>query len=557
MHILNKINIKIVFCFLLSVFVLAGGSAYSLSPSSSLDKLSFDYFLAEEYYPDPAKSPSVAARMDIEDFEKVTYVKQLKDMFGDNIVQNLDDLDPWLQAETEFIRHDLNSMFVPGEKGIRTDHWAPGNLLLIATQKCSARCEHCLIFSSPKTKVFLPKEKIANVFAGQYGASIKDLSLSGGEIFLHQDFKEIISSYSVQSVVTNAFWAKNKDVCRKKILEFKDALYSNPKIDKSEFFFGFSVDRIHMKDKTVSLESIANVIEVLYEEIPEIKIDLMKVNLLDEGTLIDLFAILSERGYEVIANKDQDIYDVNFSGKVPFVIQKQGKPETARPLYIDSFPLVPVGRASLLDPKEFNFKSREDMLSLLDTKALKSVYVDSEEEYQYVVGPDGSVSMHNIYLIPPAPVNAGNFNYESWDQIVERIARDPIAVYSRMNKMDVIFNAMARKYPDFAEILKNKAVSTQQLIYMILLNPERRMFINMILLKDALSNGILQANPDTESSSSFVNFLKKATDDEMFDFISKRVAALREIAEEKEAKKPVVFSHAQKQKALLASLASA
>lgn len=557
MNNINKINMKFVMCILLFALFFAGTNANALSPSSSIEKLSFEYFLANEYYPDTENSPSVAARMDIEDFEKINYLKELKEKFGQDIVKNIDDLDPWLQAETEIMRHNINEMFLPGDKGIKTKHWAPGNILLIATQKCSARCEHCLIFSSPKTKVFLPKEKIAGVFAGKYGEGIENLSLSGGEIFMHQDFQEIISNYSVQSIVTNAFWAKNKDVCRKKILEFKDALYSNDKIDKSEFYFGISVDRIHMKDNSISLNSIANVIEVLYEEMPEIKIDLMKVSLKQEGTLIDLFNVLAERGYEIITDDKQDNMEESAGKKTIFSIKKVNTADTARPLYIDSFPLVPVGRASLLNPDEFNYKSREEMLDLLNNKSLKSVYVDNKEQYQYVVGPDGSVSMHNIYLIPPAPVNAGNFNYESWDKIIGRIAKDPIAIYSRMNKMDTMFEAMASYYPDFADELKDKAVATQQLVYMILLNPERRMFLNMLLLKDAVDNNILKVNPEHTSSASLMNFLFKASNDDIFEFVGRRVASLREIAGAKEDVKPVLFSHAPKQKAMLASLASA
>lgn len=552
------LNIKKILSFVVLIaFCVVATTGYCLSPSSSLDNLSFKYFVEKEFFPDMERKSNVGARMDIDGIEKLQYMQDLKAKYSEDLFMNLDDFDPWLQAESEYIRHDINSLFLPAENGIQPEHWAPDNILLIATQQCSAKCEHCLIFSSPRTKVYLNQNGMDNVFGGKYGNAIEDFSLSGGEIFMHPEFYDIMSKYPVHSIVTNAYWAKSKETCRKKILEFKEAIYANDKIDKSSFYFGFSLDRMHMQDKSVSLEAIANVVETLYYEVPEVKIDLMKVNLKGEENVKKLFDILEERGFDVIVKDASVITDIDVVGKDIFVIQEKGKPETAREVYIDSFPLVPVGRAALLDDNEFNYKDKDNLLRMLDKNSLKSQYLNTEDKYQYVVGPDGSVSIQNIYLVPPAPVNIGNFNDESWDKIINRVASDPVAIYSRINKLDVMFNALAKRYPDFADSLKAKAVAPQQLLYMMLLNPERRMFLNLVLLKDALENNILKIDLDNPAANALAQFVLKASEDDIFDFAQKRVAVLRDILVKKRENRPSVFDSKKTQNNNIVLLRSA
>jgi MoaA/NifB/PqqE/SkfB family radical SAM enzyme len=95
---------------------------------------------------------------------------------------------------------------------------------LLVTFRCNAECEHCLVDAGPHRSEVMEETDVRSYIDQAcvipYGTSA--LCLSGGEVFLYPALLERIISYAATkfasiSVVTNAFWAKNEAIARRKL----------------------------------------------------------------------------------------------------------------------------------------------------------------------------------------------------------------------------------------------------------------------------------------------------------------------------------------------------
>jgi hypothetical protein len=101
---------------------------------------------------------------------------------------------------------------------------------LLLTFRCNAECAHCLVDAGPRRSEVMDEADVQSYIdqasAIPYGTSA--LCFSGGEVFLYHSLLERAISYAAGkfasiSVVTNAFWARNEAVARRKLEPLKAA----------------------------------------------------------------------------------------------------------------------------------------------------------------------------------------------------------------------------------------------------------------------------------------------------------------------------------------------
>ncbi len=131
------------------------------------------------------------------------------------------------------------------------DRFPPHERLAINfTLTCNLACAHCIVESSPHRRERLTTDEVRSALtAGQrYGK--KHVTFSGGEVFLFpaQMCEAIVSARELGYVVdveTNAFWARNDSMARKRLAPFVEAGVAGISLSADAYHVAyFPVDRV-------------------------------------------------------------------------------------------------------------------------------------------------------------------------------------------------------------------------------------------------------------------------------------------------------------------------
>lgn len=99
----------------------------------------------------------------------------------------------------------------------------PDSAGVLLTFKCNAMCEECCFECGPKNPFTLSEENIKNIIDQITEIeSIKFIVWTGGEAFLNYKLLLFSLNYAYKKglcsrIVSNGFWAKNKDIAKKKL----------------------------------------------------------------------------------------------------------------------------------------------------------------------------------------------------------------------------------------------------------------------------------------------------------------------------------------------------
>ena len=114
--------------------------------------------------------------------------------------------------------------------------------------------------------------------------------------------------------------------------------------------------------------------------------------------------------------------------------------------------------------------------------------------HQYVIGPDAGLGIYTILYAPPVPYCAGNLADMPWREIEKRLRCDPIATALQALGLPAIWAYMdACIDTGLRECLLKNTRSIQQFMYLLVLEPERRMQMNLFLAELLHRKGIWQS----------------------------------------------------------------
>ncbi|HCT9166896.1 radical SAM protein [Enterococcus faecalis] len=102
-------------------------------------------------------------------------------------------------------------------------NYYPDSAGILLTFKCNAMCEECCFECGPKNPFTLTKEKIKNIIDQLTKMkSVKFIVWTGGEAFLNYNLLLFALDYAYRKglhsrIVSNGFWAKNKNIAKRKL----------------------------------------------------------------------------------------------------------------------------------------------------------------------------------------------------------------------------------------------------------------------------------------------------------------------------------------------------
>ncbi|MBN2535034.1 MAG: hypothetical protein JXB88_19290 [Spirochaetales bacterium] len=443
--------------------------------------------------------------MDIEEAEKQLYFEYLQSFYGKNILDR-EDLDPSRQSLYEDRRHEFNSNVQLDSENMDI---VPGRLLISVTQKCPSHCAHCWVFGSPLATCSLSTNELQAIYNHTLSDRSPGWTLSGGEFFILPHHAEILERFPVQCIYTNGYWGHPAGKCSLYIENFKNALNKNPVIDKSRFYLILSYDRYHREGIGSSFPlatAVARIIHSLYEIMPEISIRISHIedHLIynDNRYLVNYYRAstqlkpnynyircsnnkndfhtiiheLEDMGYECEKTERNDknfnINTLSFSYSKTNGMKKE--------LFVDIFPATPVCRALFLcKPEETPLLKNPGKNSLADLS-----FEHTTRRYHYTIGPDGGVGLYEILYAPPVPYRLGNLIHQPWETIEKRILHDPIAMTLRTKGLSPFIRFMETYYQDIFQAISGHIKTIQQFLYLVLLNPGRKLLLNTYLLEE-------------------------------------------------------------------------
>ena len=414
--------------------------------------------------------------MEINKAERHDYFSALKAIFGDEIIRSERALSTGFQREWEILRHCFNARLGIEGSNIPLD---PERLLISTTQQCTFSCSHCWVFASPQAECSLSIEDLDAIYEHTSANSTARWTVSGGEFFTLPYYTGILKKYPIDCVFTNGFWGFPETRCRKFVEKIASALSVNPYTKDHPLTFILSYDSFHLKsggggEKLAA--AIANIIACFYEILPKIRIRISHSQCCpSDMNFMDVLNVLSEKGFTVFPS-DQHDQNANIHN-ILYSYQRQGFPKLE--LWVDTYPVSQVCRALIYNHRP---NSTPNMIQSAATKSPKT-------RYQYTVGPDGGVGMYQVLYAPPVPYWLGDLVCEPWHRIVERAARDPIALSLIHNGVNSIIEFMKEYYPVLGQAIKCSLPVAQSYLYYILLDPTRRFHLNSYLVKKLSDQG--------------------------------------------------------------------
>jgi hypothetical protein len=423
--------------------------------------------------------------MELEEAERAAYLSSLRSAYGDEIYSDDMVLQASHQRNCEVLRHNMNSrvQFNIGEVDC-----APHRLLVSITQRCTFACSHCWVFGSPTADCSLSLDELDAIHLHTSANRSPRWTVSGGEFFTLPYFAEVLKRYPIDCVFTNGFWGYPKDRCRRYVKRIVAALRENRHLRNNTLTFILSYDTYHVDAGGNHLPlaiAIADIIAEFYETLPQANLRISHArNSPEDAGYQDVISALEKEGFSILQTAQLD-HNGNIA-TVSYRYQKQAG--LAKELFVDTYPVTPICRALLHNHR----------LDSSSSTTCDSTVSSPRARYQYALGPDGGVGLYQILYAPPVPYCLGNLVDEPWSAIAERVARDPIAVTLDKDGISPIVSFLERYYPTLRQSLTPSFHITQQFLYLVLLDPTRRLLLNTYLLRQAHKLDILNMDTDLE-----------------------------------------------------------
>lgn len=424
--------------------------------------------------------------MRIEDQERRPYFDVLQSLYGKKIAAE-QDLVQSRQLFIEHKRHRLNACFI---STVSHSDLFPKRLLISATQKCTFNCAHCWVFASPKAICSLDLKAFNAIYDHLLSDTPPEWTITGGEFFALPYWSDILRCFPVQCLYTNAFWGHPAENCKRQIEKLRRALENNSGIDRRRFTMILSYDRHHVEGagKVFPLSTaVAGIIDQLYESVPDASVRISHT--IDPGDLdrfAPVFVELEKSGFQIRRTRrseaNKNIRTISFTysrGKGP-----------VKEVSVDMFPTTPICRGLLMKIRKNAMPVPEvmDKISAIDS------FHRSRAFHQYTVGPDGGVALYETLYAPPVPFFLGNLVHEPWKEIEERIRHDPIVITLRHEGMRPFMAFMKKFEPKLLASIVADIQTVQQLLYLIFLNPERRLLLNTYLLNELSKRNVFNSH---------------------------------------------------------------
>jgi radical SAM protein with 4Fe4S-binding SPASM domain len=210
-------------------------------------------------------------------------------------------------------------------------------LVFMSTYKCNVTCKHCGIYCSPKDSESISLEDMKRMVDEASELGFLNIVFSGGEpTMLGDDLNKIIEYISIKNqfvairMVTNATWAKTKDIARKKLSDWKKLGLNEINISCGEF---------HQKE--VPLKSVINAFECA----KELKYD--TVLLAGEFLYLDKGSIKPNNFFKEIGFKLTDINESSLFSKKKVIFNLGA--------------VIPVGRGKDINPDNCKTVTYEEL----------------------------------------------------------------------------------------------------------------------------------------------------------------------------------------------------
>ncbi|MCQ9208145.1 MAG: EamA family transporter, partial [Omnitrophica bacterium] len=453
-------------------------------------------------------------------------VKRAKQVFGEKVVKDELDLNYDFQQEAEQLRRQT---FIQGNKGGRkVISWLPCRLIVLPLLKCPANCAHCSVIGNTYNNREMSMDEVAKTLDMEdifIERSI--LILSGGEILLlGEKLNKIIRRFPVLALQTNSVtintvgkakrfldlaqasfrgqvsywqssspreyqpreeWDRHQRAWAEIATEWHNHVRSNIE-EIMQMLISTSFDDFHLEQyPIVSVGKIANLIEAIFDYLPELSMGIFFIN--NKTDFDPLIKELTQRGFEASLNKEQDCILLKGRGG------KSGK--------IDLFGmnLSRRGMALYLGNEYFS----EDIAQPVPYSGLRGQYGGFGRA---IVNCQGDFTFAGEFLPEHSPLVFGNILQEkNWGTILRRLDKDPL-FRSFVNLYADIAEIAEEHFPDVVNAIRlGRPGNFETFIYWVLSNPERKLFITYKLLNDYYQRGILTGNnpfqgrPDTEIKS--------------------------------------------------------
>ena len=406
--------------------------------------------------------------MDINFYEKSAYFHRLREIYGEEVVTDEAFMKTAVQLEFERQRHDINSQLNPKSK---VSIIKPDRLLFMPLQKCTFKCQHCWVFGSTDSEYVLKDDQLHKI--KQNLGHIPQMTVSGGEFFIHSSYRKILSDFPVQCIYSNGFWGYPKSKCRSYLQDIKAAVDINTQINPKKLTMILSYDSYHTANfQSSAVEAISGIISAAYEIFHEMNFRISHLN--NNVCISNITPIIDElkaSGFVVI--QDEIVSSNGNIKTISYQYRKSGLP--VKTLFVDIFPQALIGRAIFQESNSIVGKWWDNM---------------PLSRHQFTIGPDGGVGLYEILYAPPVPYRVGNIIEASWNQISEAISRDPIAITLQVSGLSFIWEYLNTYNKKLELRLKQNTQSIQQFMYLLLIDPERRMLLNRFLTERLYLEGI-------------------------------------------------------------------
>lgn len=436
-------------------------------------------------------------------------VEVLKKLFGEHIINDELDLNYDFQ---QYVEEHRRKVFLRGNKGGKEPLlWLPDRVNLASLLRCPAQCPHC--FYGKKINITMSIEEMMHVFdMTDIYIQNPTIHLSGGEVTLRNDLMEIIETFPINSLVTNASTMTSQAKANKFVKDLKKALIKRLKTSKHTFnkplsnkplngyqrklaayamfknqylrdesedfyYIDISLDDIHLQQNAISVVKIANLIKAIVDNFPEMHI-----------SFIVLKGLWLENAYPAL-KKELKKRSLNLTYKSK---DKQ---------------FLLTGKAGL--KKHINFQEnkidRAGNAIYLPKKYFYTVNLKKHKNIQFgrfgyitraLIDPRGNMTIFDIFQSDHSPLVFGNPVIENWLDIIQRLDKDPLFRKLYEQAIDILPIAQELHPTIVSDIQKGKPGDIGALFYWLLSNPERKLYVTYRLLKDYYEKGILNGkNP--------------------------------------------------------------
>ncbi|MDD5432943.1 MAG: hypothetical protein PHO70_08195, partial [Candidatus Omnitrophica bacterium] len=467
-------------------------------------------------------------------FQPVTNkLKRVKELFGERVVTDELDLNYDFQQACEQLRRE---QFLKGNNCAKEIlEWVPHLMHVVPSFLCNAYCSHCLFSCDYKQKERMSAANITRIFDTSEILIFDPIGhLGGGEITLRKDLAEIIEINSVSHITTNASTCISKEKTAKFINELRQAFlrrlssrrpkYVHPK--RADFFkfdkyqlawvggglnrnsimeqypsekkltFLVSLDDIHLSQRAVTVEKIANLIEAIVDCAPEFEINFISLKgRWKDNAYPQLRSEFARRGFGFSFSEEQG----------DFLLQKDNLP--LRIIYLQENNIGRIGRAIFLPDNYFEEFELNNTKHPFGLSFLKDPFIDFR----------GDMSLVDVLLPEHSPLVFGNLLNESWGSALRRFDKDPL--FRGLNdSFDRVLDFAEEYEPGIAqEIMQGKPGEIYSFIYWLFSKPERKLYITYRLLNEYYKEEVLQG------SSPF----RRMTNEQLRDLVREQVSQLR------------------------------